>query len=339
MYGPEVPASALVALGGLAVYRFLHNSTQPPAPVGRWPTLLERMPNAEDIAQFLTARDVTRLACVSTSVRTVAMQDTVWKIVWYCKFAKVLHLTPVAIQELAGQTAGPQDPVQVLHRCLAPLRVAPSTWAGPAQPTRPEDHYADQLLRFHRARQGLHPWRTFHFFFGLHWQKWEIERHRSAADQWLVIHRTVFDVTHFDCHPGLREPFERFAGLDATEAFEAMQHGYSEKSIAASGMVVAAMSLPREGGLSALRPTWLVAQVGWCALALVCVCVCVCVGVCGCVISDTLVCETNEQCRFRATQGQAKQCCGRPSACLLKTCDRLRTQCSCAEHRLHCPHF
>ena len=60
------------------------------------------------------------------------------------------------------------------------------------------------------------------------------------------------------------DPFLCFAGLDATEAFEAMQHEFIEKvDYAGTEIIVEALYVAREGTLHRLRPPWLVDKTRW----------------------------------------------------------------------------
>merc|ERR1712113_1226225 len=106
---------------------------------------------------------------------------------------------------------------------------------------------------------GLGPqkkWKAFYFAFGMHWPKMAVASHKTEDDCWLVIHGTVFDMTDFNHHPGRREPFMKYAGLDATDAFEAMCHSWSSKTGEyGSEFIVRKLHLPREGSI--LRPGWL----------------------------------------------------------------------------------
>ncbi|XP_046301710.1 fatty acid desaturase 2-like protein FADS2B [Marmota monax] len=53
------------------------------------------------------------------------------------------------------------------------------------------------------------------------WQ--EIQRHNQENDQWLVIHRKVYNVTDWaKRHPGGHRVLNHYAGEDATDAFRAM---------------------------------------------------------------------------------------------------------------------
>ncbi|XP_045642463.1 fatty acid desaturase 2-like protein FADS2B [Ursus americanus] len=53
------------------------------------------------------------------------------------------------------------------------------------------------------------------------WQ--EIQRHNQKDDQWLVIHRKVYDVTGWaKRHPGGHRVLNHYAGEDATDVFRAM---------------------------------------------------------------------------------------------------------------------
>ena len=90
----------------------------------------------------------------------------------------------------------------------------------------------------------------------MHWQKFVVKEHDEEKSLWIVIHGDVFDVTNFYEHPGRHEPFAKFAGLDATEAFEAMQHSYQEKRDFGGAQIVENLHLPREGNI--LKPPWLV---------------------------------------------------------------------------------
>merc|ERR1712107_796683 len=93
----------------------------------------------------------------------------------------------------------------------------------------------------------------------MHWPKWAVADHNQDEDCWLVIRGIVYDMTHYDSHPGRREPFMKFAGLDATEAFEAMCHSWCEDGHDfGSEFIVRDLQLPREGNI--LRPSWILNQ-------------------------------------------------------------------------------
>jgi cytochrome b involved in lipid metabolism len=88
------------------------------------------------------------------------------------------------------------------------LRLPPRWWVEEEQAP-----YSAQLLRWRDAySEGDAQWKLFYFLFGQHWSKWAVGGHCTEEDCWVVIHGTVFDVTHFDDHPGRMEPFLRYAG-------------------------------------------------------------------------------------------------------------------------------
>ena len=53
----------------------------------------------------------------------------------------------------------------------------------------------------------------------------EVAKHNSMKEIWLVIHRRVYDITHFlNKHPGGEEVLMEQAGADASESFEDVGH-------------------------------------------------------------------------------------------------------------------
>lgn len=49
----------------------------------------------------------------------------------------------------------------------------------------------------------------------------EVSTHKTDESRWIIINGFVYDVTDFiKHHPGGKEPFEKFAGTDATVYFK-----------------------------------------------------------------------------------------------------------------------
>jgi len=217
------------------------------------------------VLEHLSARELTlHFGIVNRSGLHISRRDSLWHALWRIRYTRILHSVPAPIRRLERRGVSGAEAIDVLHQCLRTLRTPPCWWiaGGVAR-----EHYAEQFSRYQRATTSAAAqnkaqvddaggWRTFYFFFGLHWQKWVVDCHRDEHDVWLVIHGTIFNVSGFYDHPGQMSPFMRFAGFDATEAFEAMQHNYMEKSDVGRAMIVQELVLPREGTLHCLRPEW-----------------------------------------------------------------------------------
>uniref|UniRef100_A0A8C8XEZ3 Cytochrome b5 n=1 Tax=Panthera leo TaxID=9689 RepID=A0A8C8XEZ3_PANLE len=53
----------------------------------------------------------------------------------------------------------------------------------------------------------------------------EAVKHNSMKEIWLVIHRRVYDITHFhNKHPGGEEVLQEQAGADTSKSFEDVGH-------------------------------------------------------------------------------------------------------------------
>ncbi len=53
----------------------------------------------------------------------------------------------------------------------------------------------------------------------------EVARHNTSADCWCVIHDQVYNLTSFLAdHPGGKAILAKYAGMDATRAFDAAGH-------------------------------------------------------------------------------------------------------------------
>lgn len=119
--------------------------------------------------------------------------------------------------------------------------------------------YSEQIATFEEHMGAHQQWKAFYFAFGMHWPKLAVASHNNEKSVWMVIHGTIFDMTHFDDHPGRLEPFMQFAGLDATAAFEAMGHDWSTKTQQfGDELIVQSLQIPREGNI--IRPQWLMRQ-------------------------------------------------------------------------------
>mmetsp|Transcript_80653 Transcript_80653/g.147561 ORF Transcript_80653/g.147561 Transcript_80653/m.147561 type:complete len:294 (+) Transcript_80653:42-923(+) len=203
------------------------------------------------ILQNFTARELTIVSCTSSSMDRVASHSYLWKHLWRSRYGRILWSVPEVLREADREL--PQDPLPSLRTCLETLREAPRWWVR-----EPRTSHMDEFALFER-RLGTHKkWKVFYFAFGKHWPKWAVAQHSHEEDCWLVIHGVVFDVTHFDHHPGRFQPFMRFAGLDATEAFEAMQHSWSERSNFGAEFIVQDLLLPKEGSI--WKPSWKILQ-------------------------------------------------------------------------------
>jgi len=200
---------------------------------------------------LLEARELTILSCTCKSANAAASEGHLWSSLWRRRYDRILWSVPEMLRDVDARST--ENPMAALHLCLADLLIPPCWW------DRQLSDYSGQVACFeHRLGPGR-SWKAFYFAFGANWQKFAVAAHNSKQDLWLAIHGEIFDVTDFDDHPGRSEPFLRFAGMDATEAFEAMGHSWDEK-IRGYGkqLIVSSLSLPREGNL--IHPAWLVKQ-------------------------------------------------------------------------------
>lgn len=202
----------------------------------------------------LSARELTIVACVCGSLEVAASRDVLWKALWRKRYDSILWSVPELLRSVDTGKSNLANPMVSLRVCLKELQMPPCWWIS-----EPRKSYLDQVVSFQEQLGPQKRWKAFYFAFGSHWPKWAVSDHNHERDCWLVIRGTVFDMTNFDDHPGRREPFMKYAGLDATEAFEAMGHSYSEKTGAfGAELIVPELQLPREGNI--LRPAWLLQQ-------------------------------------------------------------------------------
>lgn len=59
----------------------------------------------------------------------------------------------------------------------------------------------------------------------------EVSKHNKRDDLWIIIDKKIYDVTHFDDHPGTMEAFIDNAGKDATSDFENQGHSKTAKNL------------------------------------------------------------------------------------------------------------
>ena len=57
----------------------------------------------------------------------------------------------------------------------------------------------------------------------------EVSKHNKPDDLWIIVDGKVYDVSHFDDHPGTKDVFIENAGKDATTNFESQDHSASAK--------------------------------------------------------------------------------------------------------------
>eukprot|EP00931_Biecheleriopsis_adriatica_P064995 TRINITY_DN39632_c0_g1_i1.p1 TRINITY_DN39632_c0_g1~~TRINITY_DN39632_c0_g1_i1.p1 ORF type:complete len:310 (+),score=52.29 TRINITY_DN39632_c0_g1_i1:28-957(+) len=201
---------------------------------------------------YLSARELTIISCASLSMQRAASQNALWKSLWRARYGEILWSVPADLRCVdVGKTD--RDAIRALRTCLTQLRMPPRWWVE-----EPQESYAEELARLEERVGPQKLWKLFYFAFGLHWPKWAVAEHSNGESCWVVIHGKVFDMTHFDSHPGGKEPFMRFAGLDATEAFEAMGHSWLGKNAAFEDelkeLLVQSLQLAEEGNI--LSPAW-----------------------------------------------------------------------------------
>lgn len=202
----------------------------------------------------LAARDLANVSCACRVLDEAASHDVLWKVLWRRRYGCILQRMPDLLRNVDSGDEKIQHPMAALRLCLRDLRMPPCWWVS-----EPPRSYLDQVVSFEQRLGPQKQWKSFYFAFGMHWPKWAVAEHKHQRDCWLVIHGVVFDMTNFDFHPGRREPFMKYAGLDATDAFEAMRHSWSEKmGEFGAALIVRELQLPREGSI--LRPSWLLRQ-------------------------------------------------------------------------------
>ncbi|KAL2842686.1 cytochrome b5-like heme/steroid binding domain-containing protein [Aspergillus pseudoustus] len=60
----------------------------------------------------------------------------------------------------------------------------------------------------------------------------EVERHASAKDLFVIVHDRVYDITDFlEEHPGGTDVLLELGGLDATKAFEEVDHSADAREL------------------------------------------------------------------------------------------------------------
>jgi hypothetical protein len=200
------------------------------------------------------ARELTVASCACRGLEKAASNDSLWKALWRSRYDRILWSVPEVLRSIDHETDDLHDPMAEMCMCLQELRTPPCWWVG-EQP----QSYLEQVMCFQDQLGPRKRWKVFYFAFGAHWPKWAVAEHNTAQDCWLVIHGTVFNMTEFDSHPGRREPFLKYAGLDATDAFEAMRHSWSAKmGEFGDEFIVRDLQLPRDGSI--IRPFWLLQQ-------------------------------------------------------------------------------
>jgi cytochrome b involved in lipid metabolism len=109
-----------------------------------------------------------------------------------------------------------------------------------------------------RPRPG-ETWRELYFELGRDesprcWGKLAARAHSDRSSCWLLIDRTVYDVTGFmDRHPGQAASLLLFGGADATEAFSEVAHSRQATALMKE-LAVRTLSIPREGQPACLLP-------------------------------------------------------------------------------------
>jgi len=218
----------------------------------------KRLSSAPELAIFLSlhhlsARDLTVMSCVCPTVDEVAGERKIWKVLWRRRYGDILESVPESLRDIDADHAE-SSPMLVLLSCLENLQMPPRWWIKEQQISY-FDHASSLQEQFGARKQ----WKLCYFVFGMHWQKWVVAEHIREDNCWLVIHGAIFNMTHFDYHPGGKKPFMRFAGFDATEAFEAMGHSWFGKRAGfGDELLVDWLRIPEEGSI--LRPAWLLRQ-------------------------------------------------------------------------------
>lgn len=222
------------------------------------PNVHQRSDRAPELAialslQHLSARDLTVMSSACQCMDDLACQHTLWRALWRRRYGQILGSVPDSLHHIDADPAE-GDPIRVLQSCLNTLQMPPRWWIDEPQTT-----YAEQISFLREHFSIKKQWKLFYFSFGMHWQKWAVSEHTHCDDCWLVIHGTIFDMTTFVTHPGGKEPFLRFAGFDATEAFEAMGHSWMGRNKDGyfwfdDALIVSRLRLPEEGSI--LRPGW-----------------------------------------------------------------------------------
>lgn len=206
--------------------------------------------------QHLSAKDLTVMSCVSPAMDEAACEREKWKVLWRSRYRHILDSVPESLRDIDAdhEHLAESSPMLVLLSCLENLEMPPRWWIKEQQISY-SDHAASLQEQFSARKQ----WKLFYFVFGMHWQKWAVAGHAREDDCLVVIHGAIFNMTHFDYHPGGKEPFMRFAGFDATEAFEAMGHSWFGKYTGfGEELLVDYLRLPQEGSI--IRPAWLIRQ-------------------------------------------------------------------------------
>ncbi|KAJ1622647.1 hypothetical protein T492DRAFT_1061037 [Pavlovales sp. CCMP2436] len=101
-------------------------------------------------------------------------------------------------------------------------------------------------------------WRVFYYLLSATWRRLAVAPHQTSADCWLVVGVRVCDCSSsgfLDRHPGERGPLLLFAGLDATEAFEATGHSFAAPYFSALE-VFPRLQLPLSGWPYAIARAW-----------------------------------------------------------------------------------
>uniref|UniRef100_A0ABI7Y2E0 Cytochrome b5 heme-binding domain-containing protein n=1 Tax=Felis catus TaxID=9685 RepID=A0ABI7Y2E0_FELCA len=135
----------------------------------------------------------------------------------------------------------------------------------------------------------------------------EAAKHNSMKEIWLVIHRRVYDITHFlNKHPGGEEVLQEQAGADTSKSFEDVGHSSDATEMTLQKIPVQKLLVILDFAhhryyclrfpvlLLHVRKEILLEvrkHIHWdyefcvctCVCACICVCVCVCVRVCVCV--------------------------------------------------------
>eukprot|EP00931_Biecheleriopsis_adriatica_P121005 TRINITY_DN96098_c0_g1_i1.p1 TRINITY_DN96098_c0_g1~~TRINITY_DN96098_c0_g1_i1.p1 ORF type:complete len:335 (-),score=52.21 TRINITY_DN96098_c0_g1_i1:27-1031(-) len=202
---------------------------------------------------LLEAHELTIMSCTCKFANAAASENYLWKALWRKRYDSILWSVPKNLRNVDETHRSISCPMAALHSCLKDLKVPPCWW------DRQLPDYSEQVACFEKRLVPGRSWKAFYFAFGAHWQKFAVAPHNSEQDLWLAIHGEIFDMTAFDDHPGRCEPFLQFAGMDATEAFEAMGHSWDLK-VRSYGkqLIVSSLSLQKEGNL--IRPAWLLKQ-------------------------------------------------------------------------------
>lgn len=201
--------------------------------------------------KHLSAKELTIMCCTTRAMDTAASHPFLWKALWRLRYDRILWSVPNLLRHVDVSC---NTPMQVFRECFLDLGVAPCWWG-----VQSETPYTEQLASYEQRFGKQKQWKLFYFAFGMHWPKWAVAEHSTADDCWMVIHGTIFNMTDFHDHPGGPQPFQMFAGLDSTEAFEAIGHSWSDKTAEfGDRLIVPELQLSKEGTI--LTPTWLLKQ-------------------------------------------------------------------------------